>query len=163
MRVCNGFKKTDWSDKNERQIIHEEAPGRSGWQIGNEYLLGADLPGLAHPQVPRPESQNPRMAADKFTLPMMLDLYRDLHRTIREIVPYRMIATGDAMPSKGAWNNRHRDDGGIDTRQQWLEMFTADTPEVFSVSSDHSYPENSGYFKGEQVGLEELLREVARE
>jgi hypothetical protein len=59
MRVCNGFKKTDWSDKNERQIIHEEAPGRSGWQIGNEYQLGADLPGLAHLQVPQLESKNP--------------------------------------------------------------------------------------------------------
>jgi hypothetical protein len=56
--------------------------------------------------------KTPRMAADKFTLPMMLDLYRDLHKTIRVIDPYRMIATGDAMPRKGAWNNRHRDDGG---------------------------------------------------
>jgi hypothetical protein len=142
---------------------YKDSPAIWGWEIGNEYLLGADLPGLAHLQVPQPDSKKTRTVADKFTRPMMLDLYRDLHKTIREIDPDRMIATGDAMPRKGAWNNRHRDDGGIDTRQQWLEMFTADTPEAFSVSSVHFYPENRGYFKGEQVGLEELLREVARE
>jgi len=142
---------------------YKDSPAIWGWEIGNEYLLGADLPGLDHLQAPQPGSKNPRTAADKLTRPMMLDLYRELHKTIREIDLHRLIATGDAMPRKGAWNNRHRDAWGIDTRQQWLEMLTADTPEVFSISSVHFYPENSGYFEGEDVGLEELLREVARE
>jgi endo-1,4-beta-mannosidase len=143
---------------------YNNSPAIWGWEIGNEYLLGADLPKLNHLPRPRAGSKEPRTAADKLTRPMILDLYQDLHSTIREIDPHRIIVTGDAMLRNAAWNNRHRDDWGLDTREQSLEMFTADTPKSFSVASIHLYPEEDGkYFKDEKVSMEELVKAVVQE
>lgn len=143
---------------------YKDSPAIWGWEIGNEYLLGADLPKLNHLPPPRPGSKQPRTAADKLTRPMIVDLYQDLHSTIRSIDPHRIIVTGDAMMRNAAWHNRHRDDWGLDTREQSLEMFTADTPKSFSVASIHLYPGEDGeYFKDEKVSLEELVKTVVQE
>ena len=143
---------------------YKDSPAIWGWEIGNEYLLGADLPKLNHLPPPRDGTKEPRTAADKLTRPMILDLYQDLHKTIRAIDPRRIIVTGDAMLRNAAWNNRHRDDWGVDTRAQSLEMFAAETPKGFSVASIHLYPEEDGkYFKDEKVSLEELLKTVVQE
>lgn len=143
---------------------YQNSPAIWGWEIGNEYMLGADLPKLNHLPPPRDGSKEPRTAADKLTRPMILDLYQDLHKTIREIDPHRLIVAGDAMPRSASWNHRHRDAEGLDTRQQWLELFTAETPEVFSAASIHFYPEQDGkYFKHEKVSMEELLKVVVQE
>jgi hypothetical protein len=143
---------------------YKDSPAIWGWEIGNEYLLGADLPKLNHLPAPKAGSNVPRTAADKLTRPMILDLYQDLHSTIREIDPRRIIVTGDAMLRNAAWNNRHRDDWGLDTREQSLEMFTAETPTGFSVASIHLYPEEDGkFFKDEKVSLEELVKAVVQE
>jgi len=142
---------------------YKGSPAIWGWEIGNEFLLGADLPGLDLLPETQPGSKEPRTPADRLTTPAILDLYRELHDIIRGIDPHRIIATGDAMPRKGAWNIRHRDDFGLDTREQWLEMFVAATPDDFSVYSVHFYPENRGYFQGEGIDLEELLQLVVEE
>lgn len=143
---------------------YKDSPAIWGWEIGNEYLLGADLPKLNHLPPPRDGTKEPRTVADKLTRPMLLDLYQDLHKSIREIDPHRIIVTGDAMLRSTSWNNRHRDDWGLDTREQSLEMFTAETPTGFSVASIHLYPEEDGkFFKDQKVSLEELLKTVVQE
>ena len=143
---------------------YKDSPAIWGWEICNEYLLGADLPKLNHLPPPRDGTNEPRTVADKLTRPMLLDLYQDLHQSIREIDPHRIIVTGDAMLRNASWNNRHRDDWGVDTREQSLEMFTAETPKGFSVASIHLYPEEDGkFFKDEKVSLEELLKTVVQE
>jgi len=143
---------------------YKNSPAIWGWEIGNEFLLGADLPKLNHLPRPKAGSKQPRTAADKFTRPMILDLYQELHQSIREIDPHRIIVTGDAMLRNAAWHNHHRDEWGLDTREQSLEMFTADTPKNFSVASIHLYPEEDGkYFKDEEVSLEELVQAVVQE
>jgi hypothetical protein len=142
---------------------YKDSPAIWAWEIGNEYLLGADLPALAHLPPRRPGSQEPRTAADKFTRPMMLDLYRDLHRTVRALDPCRIILTGDALPRASAWFNRHKDAWGHDSREEWLEMLQADTPAEFPVMSIHLYPDVDGkYFRDENVSLEELLHAIVQ-
>jgi hypothetical protein len=95
---------------------------------------------------------------------MMLDLYGDLYQTIRALDAGRMIVTGDSLPREAAWFNRHKDDWGVDSRQQWLEMLAADTPPEFQVMSVHLYPEVDGkYFRDEKVGLEEMLQAIVKE
>ncbi|MGA0112654.1 MAG: cellulase family glycosylhydrolase [Chthoniobacterales bacterium] len=138
---------------------YKDSPAIWGWEIGNEYLLGADLPKLNHLPRPKAGSKEPRTAADKLTRPMILDLYRDLYQTIRALDAGRIIVTGDSLPREAAWFNRHKDDWGLDSREQWLEMLAADTPAEFSVVSIHLYPElDRKYFRDEKVSLEELLR-----
>lgn len=143
---------------------YKDSPAIWGWEIGNEYLLGADLPKLNHLPRPKAGSKEPRTAADKLTRPMILDLYGDLYQTIRALDSGRMIVTGDSLPREAAWFNRHKDDWGLDSRQQWLEMLAADTPPEFQVVSVHLYPEVDGkYFRDEKVGLEELLQAIVQE
>ena len=143
---------------------YKDSPAIWGWEIGNEYMLGADLPKLNHLPPPRDGTKEARTAADKLTRPMMLDLYGDLYQTIRALDSGRMIVTGDSLPREAAWFNRHKDDWGLDSRQQWLEMLAADTPPEFQVMSVHLYPEVDGkYFRDEKVGLEELLQAIVQE
>jgi len=142
---------------------YKDSPAIWGWEIGNEYLLGADLPGLIGLQKLEPGATEPRTAADKLTTPGILDLYVELYQIIRGIDPHRIIVTGEAMPRKGAWNILNRDDFGLDTREQWLEVFLMVTPAPYSVYSVHFYPGNKDYFEGEEIGLEELLQVVVTE
>lgn len=129
-----------------------------GWELGNEYLLFADLPKLDHLPAPKSGTKTPRTAADKLTRPMLLDLYEDFYRTVRAIDPDRIIVTGDSIARAHAWHNRNEDRWGLDSRAQWLERFSADTPDCFEVASFHLYEEaDNAYFEGEKPPLEEAV------
>jgi lysophospholipase L1-like esterase len=148
------------SDMAER---YKNSPAVWGWEIGNEYMLGADLPKLNHLPAPKAGSNEPRTAADKIFRPMILDLYEEVYRAIRAIDPDRIIVTGDSLTREAAWYNHYKDDWGLDTRKQWLEMFAADTPDCFNAVSIHLYPEHDKrYFQGEKVSIEEVVSAAVR-
>jgi hypothetical protein len=129
-----------------------------GWELGNEYLLHADLPKLDHLPAPKSGTDTPRTAADKLTRPVLMDLYEDFYRTVRAIDPDRIIVTGDSIARAHAWHNRNEDRWGLDSRSQWMERFAADTPECFEVASFHLYEEaDNAYFKGETPPLEQVV------
>ena len=133
-----------------------------GWELGNEYMLFADLPKLDHLPPKKSGSNQPRTKADKLLRPMLLDLYEDFHKTIRAIDPDRIIVTGDSIARAQAWHNRNEDCWKPDTRTQWLERFKADTPTCYEVVSFHLYEEADGkYFKDENLPLEQLVRTIA--
>lgn len=141
---------------------YNESSAIFGWELGNEYMLFADLPKLDHLPPPKAGTDTPRTVADKLTRPMLLNLYEDFYRTIRAIDPDRIIVTGDSIARAHAWHNRNEDRWGQDTQEQWLEQFKADTPMCYEVVSFHLYEEADGnYFKAENVSLEELARTVS--
>ena len=141
---------------------YKDSPAIYGWELGNEYLLAADLPETNHLPPKKHGSKQPRTKADKLLRPMLLDLYRDFHRTVRKIDPDRIIVTGDSIARAHAWHNRNEDRWGQDTREQWLEQFEADTPACYEVVSFHLYEEGDGkYFKGEDVSMEALVRTIS--
>lgn len=142
---------------------YKDSPALWGWEVGNEYMLGADLPKLNHLPPPKAGSNEPRTAADKIFRPMILDLYEDVYRTIRAVDPDRIILTGDSMTRDAAWHNHYNNAWGLDTRDQWLEIFSADTPDCFDVVSIHLYPEmEKHYFAGEKVTIEEFTAAAVR-
>lgn len=138
---------------------YNDSPAVFGWELGNEYMLYADLPGLAHLPAPKSGGDTPRTAADKLTRPMLLDLYKEFYRTVRAIDPHRIIVTGDSIARAHAWHNRNEDRWGLDTREQWTQRFAADTPDSYEVASFHLYEEaDNSYFKGEKPPIEEVVR-----
>lgn len=137
---------------------YKNSPSIWGWEIGNEYMLGADLPKLNYLPKPKTGSLEPRSAADKIFRTMVLDVYKDIYNTIRSIDPNRILITGDTLTRESAWNNHYKDEWGLDTRRQWLEMFAADTPECFEMVSFHLYPEHDKRFlAGEKLPIEDLV------
>ncbi|MGE4489926.1 MAG: cellulase family glycosylhydrolase, partial [Kiritimatiellales bacterium] len=142
---------------------YRNSPAIYGWELGNEYLLMADLPGYDHLPPKKSGTDQPRTKADKLFRPMILSLYEDFYQTIRNIDPDRIIITGDSIARAHAWHNRHEDRWGQDSRTQWLEQFKADTPACYKMVSFHLYEEADGkYFKGENLPLEKFVQTVVK-
>ena len=140
---------------------YKDSPAIYGWELGNEYLLKADLPQYNHLPPKKTGSDALRTKADKLFRPMILDLYQDFYRTIREIDKDRIIVTGDSIARAQAWHNRNKDSWGQDSRTQWLSRFRADTPDCYQAVSFHLYQEADGkYFEGENLPLEQFVRSV---
>ena len=141
---------------------YKDSPAIFGWELGNEYLLKADLPKYNHLPPKKTGADVPRTKADKLLRPMFMDLYKDFYRTVRELDKDRIVVTGDSIARAQAWHNRNEDRWGQDTRQQWLEQFRVDTPECYETVSFHLYAEADGkYFEGENLPLEQFVLAVA--
>jgi endo-1,4-beta-mannosidase len=133
-----------------------------GWEFGNEYMLFADLPKYDHLPPKKTGTDQPRTKADKLLRPMILDMYKDFYQTIRQIDTNRIIVTGDSIPRAQAWHNRNEDSWGHDSREQWLEMFEADTPECYEVVSFHLYKETDGKYYHEKVPMEKVVSDITQ-
>jgi len=132
-----------------------------GWEVGNEWMLFADLPKLAHLPPKKIGSKEERTAADKLLRPMILDAYEDFYKTVREIDPARIIVTGDSIARPSAWHNRNEDRWAQDSKAQWTEVFLADTPDCYEVASFHLYAEaEKSYFKKKDLPMEDFVTEA---
>jgi hypothetical protein len=137
---------------------YKDSPAIYGWEVGNEYMLFADLPKYDHLPPQKTGSDKPRTEKDKLTREMLLDLYEDFHQIVRRLDSDRIIVTGDSIPRAQAWHNHNEDRWAQDTREQWLSRFMADTPDCYDVVSFHLYEEGDGnYFRDENVSIEELV------
>jgi hypothetical protein len=140
---------------------YKDSPAIWGWEVGNEWLLFADLPEFNHLPPQKIGSNEERTAADKLLRPMILNAYEDFYKTVREIDSERIIVTGDSIARPQAWHNRHRDSWGQDTREQWTQQFLADTPACYGVASFHLYAEaDKGYFKRKDLPIELFVKDV---
>ena len=148
-----------------RDIVgrYKDSPAIWGWEVGNEWMLTADLPKLAHLPRNKIGSKEPRTAADKLLRPMLLDTYEDFYKTVREMDPDRIIVTGDSIARPSAWHNRNEDKWGQGTREQWAEVFRADTPDCYEVASFHLYAEaEMSYFENKDLSIEDFVAEVVK-
>ena len=146
-----------------RDIVgrYKDSPAIWGWEVGNEWMLTADLPKLAHLPRKKIGSKEARTAADKVLRPMLLDAYKDFHKTVREMDPDRIIVTGDSIARPSAWHNRNEDAWGQDTKEQWAEVYLADTPDCYEVASFHLYAEaEMSYFENKDLPIEDFVTEV---
>lgn len=132
-----------------------------GWEVGNEWMLYADLPQLDHLPAKKIGSDEERTAADKLLRPMLLNAYEDFYQTVRKIDPDRIIVTGDSIARASAWHNRNQDKWEQDSPAQWAEIFRGDTPACYEVASFHLYAETEkGYFKQKDFPIEAFVQEV---
>jgi hypothetical protein len=152
-----------------RQYIHDvvgrykDSPAIWGWEVGNEWMLAADLPKLNHLPKKKIGSDQERTGADKLLRPMILDAYQDFYTTVRALDPHRIIVTGDSIARPQAWHNRNADSWGQDTQRQWADIFRADTPDCYEVTSFHLYEKaDSSYFEEKDLSLEQFVKKVVR-
>jgi len=140
---------------------YKDSPAIWGWEVGNEWMLFADLPQLNHLPPKKIRTQQERTKADKLLRPMLLDAYEDFYKTVRAIDPDRIIVTGDSIARATAWHNRKQDAWGQDTKEQWAEVFRGDTPSCYEVASFHLYAEaEKGYFQKKDLPIEAFVKEV---
>jgi len=141
---------------------YKDSPAIWGWEVGNEYMLFADLPKYNHLPPKKEGSDKERSKADKLLRPMILELYEEFYETIRGLDKDRIIVTGDSIPRGAAWHNRNEDKWEEDTKQQWLELFQAETPNCYEVVSFHLYEQaDKEYFK-EKVSMEQVVESITK-
>ena len=143
---------------------YKDSPAIWGWEVGNEWMLYADLPKYDHLPPNKIGSEEKRTKADKLLRPMILNAYVDFYNTVREIDPDRIIVTGDSIARYAAWHNRNKDNWDADTKEQWLETFRADTPDCYEVASFHLYAEaEKGYFKKKDLPIEKIVSVITQD
>jgi hypothetical protein len=146
-----------------REVVgrYRNSPAIWAWELGNEYILAADipLPGIGY-AVTEPNLGTPakRTESDKFWRENILPAYQTFASVVREIDPDRLICTGDALPHQSAYSMRYKKSWKTgDTRRQWVKMLLEDTPAPYDCISIHIYPShNESYFE-DKVSVSEIV------
>jgi hypothetical protein len=129
-----------------REVVtrYQHSPAIWGWEFSNEVLLAADLPGhktegkqgIVVPHWGTPAARTP---ADVFLRRDIYAAYRLFAAEIRTYDQTRPIFTGDSLTRSSAWHNIHEGSWTPDSRQQWSEVFLADSPAGIDTMTIHWY------------------------
>jgi endo-1,4-beta-mannosidase len=140
---------------------YRDSPAIWAWEFGNEFRLQIDLPGptegvpAAAPQAGTPAT---RTARDKLHRPAVECAQREFARLVRQIDPYRVLVTGDALPRCCAYHLHTKRAWDHDTPAQWAAMLLRDNPDPFDTLSIHIYPLNDREYFEPRASLPDLLR-----
>jgi hypothetical protein len=123
---------------------YSKSPAIWGWEFGNEFNLGANLPNAAQwrpsvaPQLGTPAS---RTAKDEWTYEVIRTAFAAFAGEVRKHDPGRIVVTGDAFPRECAWHHWKQNNWERDTPEQWAEMLRDDSPDPIDVLTVHAYSE----------------------
>jgi hypothetical protein len=87
---------------------YRRSPALWGWEFGNEFNLGADLPNAAEHRpatVPRLGTSASRSEKDEWSYETIRDAFAAFAREVRRFDPHRAISSGDSLPRTAAWHN----------------------------------------------------------
>jgi hypothetical protein len=121
---------------------YKDSPAIWGWEFGNEFNLGADLPNAAQHRPPVHRSlgtATTRTARDEWTYQIVRTAFAEFAKEVRRHDPARIITTGDSLPRKSAWHNWKERSWKDDSPEQFLEMLRDDNPDPVNVISVHAY------------------------
>ena len=113
-----------------------------GWEFGNEYALGADLPNARDnrpPVVPTLGTPNSRSANDEWRYSDLHVAYLAFAKEIRRYDRTRMIESGDSVLRESAWHNRSERSWKLDTAEQQESLMAEINPDPIDVISIHTY------------------------
>jgi endo-1,4-beta-mannosidase len=123
---------------------YKDSPAIWMWEFGNEYSLGADIPGddVALPAVvSHMLTARQRTERDKLTHAQVRVAFAEFAKAVRALDPYRLISTGDAFPRASAWHLERHDKWATDDEAQFAEMLALNNPDPVGVISLHAYDE----------------------
>lgn len=127
-----------------REVVmrYKDSPAIWGWEFGNEYNLGANLPNAKEWRPPvwvDLGTAKSRSEKDEWTYETIRTAFTEFAKEVRKYDPYRVIATGDGMVRPGAWHNWKEKSWTLDSPEQQIEMTVADNPDPVDLVSVHMY------------------------
>lgn len=145
-----------------REVVarYRASPAIWGWEFGNEYALGADLPNAAEfrpPVWPTLKTALKRTARDELTSSAMLTAFASFAETVRSLDARRILLTGNAVPRSCAYHNTLEKSWKNDTPDQFETILLRDNPAPFDTLCVHVYPEEKGAYPGGATNLTALV------
>lgn len=143
-----------WGDSGSKTIAYmrryvqdvvtryRTSPAIWGWEFGNEYALGADLPNAAEnrpPVVTSAGTPAARTAEDEWHYPDLATAYALFAKEVRRYDRSRIIESGDSVLRESAWHNRHEHTWQSDTSVQQAELLEEIDRAPIDVLSVHAY------------------------
>ncbi len=127
-----------------RELVtrYRRSPAIWGWEFGNEYNLGADLPNAAGhrpPVVPELGTPAHRTELDDLTHASMRMALREFAREVRKYDSNRIIVSGNAFPRISAWHQMTEKSWKPDSSSEFAEMLAADNPKPINTLSVRGY------------------------
>ena len=154
---------------------YKDSPAIWGWEIGNEYNLGADLGGVSsnganlpgiHPHL---GTASVRTSADYITTAMVRTFYTALATEIRSIDSKRLIVGGDSEQRGSSKSLRERNSWyPVDTYNDTKESMSLYSPSPMNAISVHMYqygsPSNTALydFETKMRNLMSISKEIKR-
>ncbi|MFA6185759.1 MAG: cellulase family glycosylhydrolase [Phycisphaerae bacterium] len=139
---------------------YKDSPAIWAWELGNEYMLKADIPdkkiGTANIRV---EDGTPATRSDRdyFRRTFLREAYWQFADAVRSVDKYRMISSGDAMPRPYSYNLHTYSDWIRDSHIQWESILLGDSVGAMNSISAHIYLDfDKDYFE-ERLSLDELV------
>ncbi len=145
-----------------REVVtrYRASPAVWGWELGNEYALGADLPNAAEcrpPAWPTLKTALKRTARDELSSQAMLTAFAAFAETARSLDPRRILVTGNAAPRACAYHNTLEKSWKTDSPAQFGSVLLRDNPDPFDTLCVHVYPEDKGCYPGGATSLTALI------
>lgn len=154
---------------------YKDSPAIWGWEIGNEYNLGADLGGVSSNGVnlpgihPHLGTASSRTSADYITTSMIRTFYTTLATEIRKLDSTRLIVGGDSEQRGSSKSLRERGSWSpSDTYNDTKESMSLYSPSPMNAISVHMYqygsPSNTALydFETKMRNLMNISKEIKR-
>jgi hypothetical protein len=125
---------------------YSRSPAVWGWEFGNEYTLGADLPNASEHRPPvHPDlgTAPTRSELDDLTHEMVRAAFTAFAQEVRRHDPHRVVSTGDSIPRDSAWHNWKEGTWTLDTPEQFAEMLLGNNPDPVDLVSIHAYMDDT--------------------
>ena len=130
---------------------YQDSPAIWGWEFGNEYNLGCDLPNASQLRpavVPKLGTATVRTERDELKFAQIRVAFVAFAETVRKFDPTRVIFSGNSIPRASAWHNVKEKKWTADTEAQFDEMLRRDNPDPMNTITVHLYPEKKGAYSG---------------
>jgi hypothetical protein len=145
---------------------YKHSPAIWGWEIGNEFNLGADLPNAAAwrpPVWPNLKTAVKRTERDELKFAHLSVAFRVFSETVHQIDPQRMIISGNSIPRTSAYHNVLEHNWKEDTRDEFREILLRDNPSPINTICVHVYPVAKNRYPAGARTLDELVGLVQQE
>ncbi|MEA1952525.1 MAG: cellulase family glycosylhydrolase [Planctomycetota bacterium] len=148
---------------SEVVLRYRSSPAIWGWEFANECNLHVDLPNASsHRPVVHPKLKTAakRTRRDEMSSKMMLAVFNEFARTVREHDKHRILITGNSRPRPSAWHNTKEKSWRRDTREQYAEILLRDNPDPFDTLCVHIYPKKNNDYPVAAKSLDELVKTI---
>ena len=140
---------------------YKNSPAIWGWELGNEYNLGIDLPNASEhrpwvwPVLGTPTNRTER---DELSSKQMLTVMKEFAKVVRKHDKYRPIFTGNAVPRPFAYHNTLNKSWELDTVKQYEKVLSRDNPDPINTITIHVYPAKDEKYAARAKNISELIK-----